>query len=98
MPAPIPKERGRKMNVTGISKVQVLSKPDPTPSKDGTKKYYKLAVLQASEAGMISVNEDVFNFVQTGKEYELATRYNDQYKSFSVFAVVNLKDAESARK
>lgn len=69
------------MNVTGISKLLIMTKT-ATPSKDGDNMYYKLGVVSGTECGMISCNKEIYDAVEQAKTYEFETAFNDQYKTF----------------
>lgn len=70
------------MKIYGQTKAKVLSKAEPTKSRDGQSTYYKLGIQVGSECGMVSVNADIYDFVLTDNPYIFETVYDDQYKSF----------------
>ncbi|MCL2717160.1 MAG: hypothetical protein FWE14_00035 [Lachnospiraceae bacterium] len=69
------------MNVTVSAKISVVTKPEPTLSKDGKSTFYKIGIISGSEVGMLNCSEDVFNKVEPGKEFEVLGHYSTDYKS-----------------
>lgn len=69
------------MTIYGTSEIMVISKSSE-PSKDGTKTYYRLAVLAGTEAGMLPCSKELYDSVKVGETYDFETAYNDTYKSF----------------
>lgn len=74
------------MKILTTGKMQVLAK-STSKSQDGTKDYYKLAVLQETECGNLSCNAEVYGRVEAGNTYNVEFAYNDQYKSMSIVGV-----------
>ena len=56
-------------------------------SRDGKNTYYRATVLQGMESGMLSCSQEVYDLLDVGKEYTLATEYNSEYKSYRIVGV-----------
>ena len=76
------------MNINfGATKGLVVGKKT-TQSKDGNNIYYKLSIVIDEEAGMVSCSQEVYDFVESMKQYNMYFSYNETYKSLSLKRIV----------
>lgn len=85
------------MKINAETTLNVLAKSTAL-SQDGTKTYYRLTVMQEVEAGIVSVTEDIFKAVETGRAYKFYVQYNDAYKSFSIRSLIGLTEQTASVK
>ena len=75
------------MKITSVSKVKVLGKTVTQGTKDPSKKYHALLIMQDTDCGSLSCTEDVYNAVKENDTVNLVTEYNQKYESFRVTGV-----------
>jgi len=82
------------MKIQNTTKVLVLAKVETQGIKDPTKKYYSLTIMQDTEAGALSVTEEVYNAVNQNEVVELITEFNQNYNSFRCVGLVPKTDTK----
>lgn len=82
------------MKFISVIKLTVLGKESSVSETTG-KTSYKLAVMQGSEAGSITCNEDVFNAVAPLHSYTFAQTYDDKY-NYAKISDVDVKTEKYA--
>lgn len=75
------------MKIALQATLQILAKCEPTKSKDGQSTYYKLTVMQGTEAGQINCPVEVYTTVREGEKAVCNMEYNSEYKSLRLIGV-----------
>lgn len=63
-----------------------------TPSRDGTKTYYKLGIMLNNDLGTINCNKEIYDMAQSNVDATLTTVYDDKYQSYSIVNINQLNE------